>query len=149
MQADTQTRKTIKLPQKVQNACDDEYEKHPHHDDHKQTAPWAEWCKLRGKQVQEDDDLEIGEGATFMNMKCLVTQKDIFELSEPVEDKSGFIYEKSAVVAMFRRSRDRFITHPARPDLRLTEAELKPSRRVRREAQKRSQVNTQGDDEVL
>jgi hypothetical protein len=145
-------RRNIQLDVAVKEAMASEYDNHPHRQDHRLTTAWTAWCKETGQEVAQvhDDDLEIQTGGDYKNRRCNLTTKDIFELDDPVEDRHGFIWEREALVAFIRKAGGQ-TKNPARPDVMITETELKPCRRVKRAAAKRrkeqeSQAATQAED---
>lgn len=57
-----------------------------------------------GVQEQEEEDEEVVDtsASDLKNEKCPLTMKSVFDLTEPVEDLKGFIYEKQAVLNYIR-----------------------------------------------
>lgn len=103
------------------------------------TEVWRHWCKETNQALPEDledDELQIEGGAEFRNARCVLSQKSIFDLVEPVEDANEYIWERAAIVQHIRAQHGRAM-NPANQTLPITEAELKQSRRVIREAQRR------------
>jgi hypothetical protein len=138
--ADAEERKTVDMANRLKAAYTAAHEAHEHAGNPKKTQAWKEWCESIGEQVQDDsdDDLQVGEGAQFKNTKCVLTQKHIFDLKQPVEDSLKFIWEKEAIVAHIADAhrRNKACRNPAAHDTGITLQDLKPSRRVQRAAAK-------------
>lgn len=114
------------------------YQRHPLRDKSVRTSTWAKWCQEIGAAVPDDpdDDLQVASGAQFKNFRCILTQKSIFELDDPVEDAQQYIWEKSAIMQLLQQHRGR-VENPAKKGVYMTERDLVPCRRVQREAQRR------------
>lgn len=114
------------------------YQRHPLRDKAERTGCWANWCTEIGAAAPEDDDddLQVGSGAQFKNMRCVLSQKSIFELDEPVEDSQNYIWERSAIVQLIHQHGGR-APNPAKTSVQITMQELKACRRVVREAERR------------
>lgn len=114
------------------------YQRHPLRDKAERTGTWAKWCQEIGAPVPEDpdDDLQVASGAQFKNTRCVLTQRSIFELDDPVEDAQHYIWERSAIIQLIHQFNGR-VENPAKKGVFMTMAELVPCRRVQREAQRR------------
>lgn len=115
------------------------YEAHPLKGRYERTAPWAKWCQELGIQAptdDADDDLQVASGAQFKNPRCVLTQKSIFELDDPVEDNQQFIWERSAITQAITQHGGR-MENPAKKGTFITLQDLNTCRRVQREAQRR------------
>lgn len=94
----------------------------------------------------EDPDAEFVMGDSdqpCINTKCPLSTKHYLELSEPVEDDHGYVYEKEVVVRWIQQQTRQLRTAPHAPTVGtnyiLTVAQLKPARKVLR-AQKRAKA---------
>jgi hypothetical protein len=125
------------------------YEQNPLREKSQRTATWRTWCDETGAAVQDDSDeeLQVGQGAVFKNTRCVLSQKSIFDLDEPVEDRLKYVWEKAFIVGYINERNGR-CDNPAQPGEPITLAELHPSRRVRREAERRKKANKQLVDET-
>eukprot|EP01025_Chloroclados_australasicus_P061040 TRINITY_DN7934_c0_g1_i8.p2 TRINITY_DN7934_c0_g1~~TRINITY_DN7934_c0_g1_i8.p2 ORF type:complete len:237 (-),score=24.20 TRINITY_DN7934_c0_g1_i8:178-888(-) len=132
------------LESRLKAACNDRDVRDPH-----QTKVWESWCyeTNQAQNTIDDDELQLAGGGEFKNAKCVLTQKDIFELDEPVEDSQRYIWEKSAILEYIggQMRRNAFCGNPANARTPITEDELKPARRLIRETQRRQRAAaTQG-----
>lgn len=142
IEADLPSRLGMNLADTLEDEMLAAYDSHPMKGMPQRTAAWRKWCEEINEHVPdelEDDELQIEGGAEFRNRRCVLTQKDIFDLDEPVEDANGWIWEKRAIVEHIRTHQGR-AKNPANQVHTITEAELKHSRRVVREAQKRKRL---------
>lgn len=147
IQSDLRARVDMELSGTLAEDMHQAYESHQLRGCPQQTKAWRQWCKETNQHMpedEEDDELQIEGGAEFRNYRCVLSQKSIFDLAEPVEDAHEYIWEKQAIVQHIRAHHGR-ATNPANTTLPITEAELKPSRRVLREGNKRRReaANTQ------
>jgi hypothetical protein len=133
--ASEEQRRTLQLDDLLKQSMDTEYENHPHRNNYQATACWAAWCRETGATVaqEQDEDLEVQKGGQYKNMRCTLTQKHIFELEDPVEDSHQYIWERRAILEHIRKQRAP-VVNPAKPNVVITEAELKTCRRVQRDA---------------
>lgn len=115
------------------------YQRHPLRNKPQKTGTWGKWCHETGAAEPEDldEDLQVASGAQFKNTRCVLSQKSIFDLAEPVEDSHNFIHERSFIVQHIQQARGGSVQNPANLQLRITMAELQPCRRVLREAERR------------
>eukprot|EP00892_Ulva_mutabilis_P004271 jgi/Ulvmu1/2215/UM013_0061.1 len=151
MEADLQTRADMKLSDTLDDDMLTAYETHPLKGVPQKTATWRKWCQEINEHIPEDledDDLQIEGGGEFRNFRCVLSQKSIFDLDEPVEDAQQYIWEKRAIIEHIRSNHG----HAANPAIRgamITEAELKPSRRVIREAEKRRRLAATAQEQTM
>ena len=126
------------LQQRLQDAMAARHEAHPDHGRPQHTALWQKWCSETNRNApasDSDDDVRVGDGGLFRSVRCVLTQKHIFSLENPVEDSHQFIWERAAIEEYIRAKRG-FAQNPAKPQVPITLAELKPARRVLRAAEK-------------
>lgn len=147
IKADLRARVEMNLSGTLAEDMQQAYETHQLRGCPQRTKAWRQWCKETNQHLpedEEDEELQIEAGAEFRNYRCVLSQKSIFDLAEPVEDSHEYIWEKQAIVQHIRAHHGR-ATNPANTTLPITEAELKPSRRVLREGNKRRRAaaNTQ------
>ena len=127
------------MAKQIDEACAHAHEQHAHHGQPKKTKYWSVWCDETGEQMEgDDDDLQVGKGAEFKNYTCVLTQKHIFDLKEPVEDSLKFIWEREAIEQHIRSHmrKGQRAENPASTRNAITLEELKVSRRVMRAAVK-------------
>lgn len=94
--------------------------------------------------------IEGSAGAIAKNDRCPVTGKEILELEDPVEDNSGFVYEKSAVEDLLKKNNGSYRIVAGSNHITKLE-DLKPARLViiakRRAKLRRNGTQTQTQDE--
>jgi hypothetical protein len=56
---------------------------------------------------EEEEDIVMEPTQIFTNRKCPYTGTPLAELSEPVQDDKGYVYEKSAVMRFIRQNKGR------------------------------------------
>ncbi|KAL4418942.1 hypothetical protein ABPG77_009122 [Micractinium sp. CCAP 211/92] len=94
---------------------------------------------------QIDDDIAIEGGAAQLapNARCPISNKQILDIEEPVQDATGVVYEKAAVVGYFRS------LHPSKggrdiivagSNHAVTLAELVPADKVIREKKRQARL---------
>ena len=155
MGAGPHERRDMDVRADLKQAIEQAYEAEPHHAQPELTPQWRQWCARTKQDVEvgDDEDLVISKGGEFKNMHCVLTQKSIFELDEAVEDSRGNIWEKAAIVQHIKSSRGGIARNPAsNSNEPITMGELKPARRVMREAalqKRRKQQETHDAEEVL
>ena len=85
----------------------------------------------------DDDDIAGISGGEFKNIRCILTQIDIYELVKPVQDSREWIWEHQAIVEHINRKGGVSCPNPAQPAVQITLGELKDcSKRIKRAAQK-------------
>lgn len=135
------------LAQRLQDATAARLDAHAARGRPQQTQLWAKWCSETNRMApagDSDDDVQVGDGALFKSHRCTLTQKHIFELQDPVEDRHQFIWERAAIEQYIRTKRG-VAMNPAQTTSPITLQELKPARRVLRAAEKaRRDAATQG-----
>lgn len=83
----------------------------------------------------DDDDVVDTSANDLMNDKCPITMKSVFELTEPVEDQKGFIYDKQAVLNYIRekgRNGNPVVCPISGARHTITQQSLRPSTRIER-----------------
>lgn len=120
------------------------HDAHPAKEDLKQTICWNAYLEGAGEDAEDivdDDEMQVA-GGEFKNIKCVLSQKGIFELADPVEDANKWIWERAVIEEYIQQRGGRCQNPAAAAGVIITLAELKPARKVMREKFKASQRQT-------
>ncbi|KAK9829294.1 hypothetical protein WJX72_004993 [[Myrmecia] bisecta] len=103
--------------------------------------------------AEEDEDVVIAptEFDVARNRSCPITGKPVMELTEPVEDQLGFVYERKEIEEYIRRKRGSCACPMAATSHTITLADLKKANKVLREQRRQQHATqpTQEDDTIL
>lgn len=88
------------------------------------------------QELGSDDDLIETGGTAFPAMNCLITQKPLLDIDDPVEDNLHYVYERTAIEDYINKNMRRgdAADHPMGagcPPIR--KAHLKPCKKVKKE----------------
>eukprot|EP00227_Mantoniella_beaufortii_P017357 CAMPEP_0197576550 /NCGR_PEP_ID=MMETSP1326-20131121/1542_1 /TAXON_ID=1155430 /ORGANISM="Genus nov. species nov., Strain RCC2288" /LENGTH=264 /DNA_ID=CAMNT_0043139499 /DNA_START=20 /DNA_END=814 /DNA_ORIENTATION=+ len=101
-----------------------------------------------GGAAEEDEDVVLttqgGAGGNNLapNHKCPITAVPIEDLTEPVMDQKGIVYEKAAVVSFIKKKQGEVMCPQHGTSHKITLNDLKPARHIER-AKKRAKITQQ------